>query len=179
MQTNILKFSTLALLLLAGAFGACNKDETTEQEVITTVVARIFAADGSLDQEFEWNDLDGPGGNAPTVDNILLAANKTYNCTIEVYDRSTTPERDLTLEIDSEKTAHLFVYTPDGVNITVSSSDTDANGKPYDRVVAWQTGTASVGSMMVVLKHEPDKNAADPAQTGDTDFEVAFPVRIQ
>lgn len=179
MQTNTLKFGMLALLLLAGALTACNKDESTEQEVITTVVAHLVAADGSLDQTYEWNDLDGPGGNVPTIDNIILAANKTYNCTIEVYDRSTSPDRDLTLEIDAEKTAHLFVYTPDGVNITVSSSDTDANGKPYDRVGIWQTGTASVGSMTVVLKHEPDKNAANPAQTGDTDFDVAFPVRIQ
>ncbi|MBK8965517.1 MAG: hypothetical protein R3D58_21375 [Saprospiraceae bacterium] len=178
MKSNILKISAFALLLSL-AFTACKKDETTEQEVITTVVARIFAADGSLDQSFEWNDLDGPGGNAPTIDNIILAANKTYNCTIEVYDRSTTPDRDITLEIDSEKAEHLFVYTPDGVNITVSSSDTDENGKPFDRVVVWQTGTASVGSMTVVLKHEPDKDAANPAQTGETDFEVAFPVRIQ
>jgi hypothetical protein len=179
MQANTVKIAALAMLLLAISFSACNKDTTTEQEVITTVIATISAADGSLNQSFEWNDLDGPGGNAPTVDNILLVANKTYNCTIEVWDRSTVPDRDLTLEIDAENTQHLFVYTPDGVNITVSSSDNDNNGKPYRRLVAWQTGTASIGSMTVTLKHEPNKDAADPDVTGETDFEVAFPVRVQ
>ena len=178
MRENAFKFSIMAALMLGLTFSACKKDETTEQEVVTTVVLQLVATDGSLNQTYEWNDLDGPGGNAPTVDNILLTANKTYTCTISVYDRSSTPEENITDEIIAENTSHLFVYTTDAVTITIAPTDTDDDGKPFRRMTNWTAGSTAIGSVTVTLKHEPDKDAANPDVTGDTDFEVSFPVRI-
>ena len=178
MSNNIIKFAILSILFLAAGLSACKKETGTEQEVITTVVVQLIAADGSLNQKFEWNDLDGPGGNAPTVENILLTSGKTYSCQVKVYDRSRTPEVDITTEILAENTKHLLVYTTDGVNITVTPTDTDDNGKPFRLATNWTAGALSVGTLTITLKHEPDKNAANPDSTGDTDFEVAFPVRI-
>ncbi len=179
MRMNKIFSISLPLALLALSLAGCKKDNTTEQEVITTVVVHLTAADGSYNQEFEWNDPDGAGGNNPAIDNIVLPSGKTYSCQIRVYDRSKTPEVDIAAEIKAENTAHLFVYIPDGVDIIVTPTDTDDNGKPFRIATNWAAGAPSVGSMTILLKHEPDKNAANPDLTGETDFEVAFPVRIQ
>lgn len=179
MQTNTLKFAALAALLISLTLGACKKDAATEREVITNIVLHLKAQDGTFEQDFEWLDPDGDGGVGPTADNILLDAGKVYDCTVKVYDRSQTPEVDVTAEIQAENTEHLLVYTPVGVNVTVTPADTDDNGKPFRLKTVWEAGAVSVGSMTVILKHEPDKNAADPDVTGETDFEVSFPVRIK
>lgn len=180
MKNNVLKITLLALLTLAG-FSACkDKDEApTEQENITTIVVDIRAADGSLVAEYEWNDLDGPGGNDPEIDTIVLDAGKTYSCDIHVYDRSRTPDVDITLEIEAESTEHLFVYAVAAADVAITALDTDADGKPFRLVTQWVTGAVSSGSVNIQLKHEPDKDAADPDATGDTDFDVTFPVRVQ
>ncbi len=175
---KLIKLGAFALLGLSLTWTGCKKDNATEPEVITTVVLHLKATDGSLDQAFEWNDPDGDGGNAPTVDNILLATGKTYTCKIQVLDRSQTPEVDITDEIEAENTEHLFVFKTDGVNITIAGADTDANGKPFRLSTTWTAGALSLGAVTVTLKHEPDKNAVDPDATGETDFEVDFPVRI-
>ncbi|MBK6933192.1 MAG: hypothetical protein IPH12_20900 [Saprospirales bacterium] len=179
MQKNSIKTVALGGLLLALALSGCKKDNTTEQEVITTVVVELIPADGSAIQHFEWNDLDGDGGNAPQVDNLVLLAGKTFLCQLQVFDRSKTPEANITTEIEAENTKHLFVFAPDGVNLTVLGADTDDTGKPFRLQTVWTTGTVSVGLLNILLKHEPDKDASNPDATGETDFEVAFPVRIQ
>lgn len=172
-----LSFFTLLLTLV---FAACKKDKKeTEQENITTVVVHLTATDGSLDQEFEWNDADGPGGNAPDIQTIALAAGKTYTCHLHVYDRSQSPAEDITEEIEAESAAHLFVFSVSTANLQIADADTDDNGKPFRLETTWTTGAASSGTVNVVLKHEPDKSAADPNATGETDFDVTFPVTIQ
>ncbi len=179
MLHNTMKFGVLLALFLAIGASACKKnDDSTEQEVITTVIVHLIATDGSFNQKFEWSDLDGPGGDDPTVQNILLSTGKTYSCSLEVLDRSKTPEDDITAEIKAENTNHLLVYTPDGVNINVVSTDTDDNGKDFRLETKWVAGALSVGTITITLKHEPDKTAANPDITGETDFEVSFPVRI-
>ncbi len=71
------------------------------------------------------------------------------------------------------------VARSNGVNLTVLGADTDDTGKPFRLQTVWTTGTVSVGLLNILLKHEPDKDASNPDATGETDFEVAFPVRIQ
>ncbi|MBL7804736.1 MAG: type 1 periplasmic binding fold superfamily protein [Saprospiraceae bacterium] len=180
MKKMMLKLTFLTLIFLALGITACKDDKKeTEQENITTVVVHLTATDGSLDQEFEWNDADGPGGNAPDIQPITLAAGKTYNCHIHVYDRSQSPAEDITEEIEEENTEHLFVFAVTGANIQIADADVDSNGKPFRLETVWTTGAASSGTVNVVLKHEPDKSAADPNATGETDFDVTFPVTIQ
>ena len=175
---NSIKLFGLLFLALTLVTTACKKDEETEEELITTIVLHLVASDGSLDQEFEWNDLDGDGGTAPTIDNIRLTAGLTYTCHVEVYNRLETPEEDVTVEIMDESAEHLFVYTPSGADLTVVSTDTDSNGDVFGLMTTWTAGAASTGSINVVLKHEPDKTATDPGSTGETDFDIVFPVEI-
>jgi hypothetical protein len=179
MQTNTVKFGVLAALLLAFTFGACKKDDNTEQELITTVVVHLTATDGSFDQEYTWDDRDGDGGNAPTIEEIALPANKTINCHVHFYDRSKTPEEDITEEVEAESAEHLLVYAVTGANLTIAAADTDSNGKVFRLKTTWTTGAASTGSLKVSLRHEPNKDEANPDVTGEVDAEVDFPVKIQ
>lgn len=179
MQTQLLKVNILAALLLILALASCKKDNTTEQELITTIVVHLTATDGSFEQEFEWNDPDGDGGNAPTIEDIVLPAGKTFHCHIHFYDRSKTPAEDITAEVESENTAHLLVYTVSGANLTVTPDDADDNGKPFRLETTWVTGAASTGTVQVVLRHEPDKSAANPDVTGDVDAAADFAVKVQ
>lgn len=179
MQTQRLKVHILAALLLTIAFVSCKKDKETEQELITTVVVHLTATDGSFEQEFEWDDRDGDGGAAPVIDEIILPAGKTYNCHVHFYDRSKTPEEDITEEVEAENTEHLLVYSVSGANLTITATDTDDNGKPLRLKTAWTTGAASNGTVKVTLRHEPDKDAANPDTTGDVDAEAEFVVKVQ
>lgn len=180
MQTHIAKPGTLAALLLALTFGACSKDNTTEQETITTVIVHLTATDGSFNEEFTWSDPDGDGGKAPVIDDIVLPPNKSFNCHVHFYDLSKTPGVDITEEVEEENTQHLLVYSIlVGLNLNIVAADTDTNGKPFRLETTWTTGAASTGSVKVTLRHEPDKNAADPDVTGEVDAEVVFPVKIQ
>ncbi|MFN0014350.1 MAG: type 1 periplasmic binding fold superfamily protein [Saprospiraceae bacterium] len=180
MQTNTVKHVLVAAFLLALACSACKKDEpVTEPETITTVVVHLKSADGTFDEEFTWDDRDGDGGIAPVIDEILLSPNKMYTCQVHFYDRSKTPEKDITEEVEEENTDHLLVYGITGANLTIAAADTDDNGKPFRLLTAWASGAASSGTVMVVLRHEPDKDAANPDVTGEVDAEVVFPVKIQ
>ena len=175
---KIQNFALLGLLLSGLAIVGCKKDNTTEQETITTVVVHLTATDGSFNQEFEWDDPDGDGGEAPSIDEIMLPANKTFHAHVHFYDRSKTPAEDITEEVEGENTAHLLVYTLTGANVTITPDDTDDNGKPFRLESSWATGAASAGTVKVTLRHEPDKNAANPDITGEVDAEAEFVVKV-
>jgi len=180
MQTHTVKFGTWAIILLALTFGGCSKDDTTEQETITTVLVHLTSTDGSFNEEFTWSDPDGDGGQAPVVDDIVLPPNKAYNCHVHFFDLSKTPGVDITEEVEEEDTKHLLVYSVlVGLNLNIAAADTDANGKPFRLQTTWTAGAASTGSVKITLRHEPDKDAADPDVTGEVDAEVVFPVKIQ
>lgn len=179
MQTQILKVNVLTALLLAISFVSCKKDKETEQELITTVVVHLKATDGSFEQEFEWDDRDGDGGAAPVIDEIIVPAGKAYDCHIYFYDRSKTPEENITEEVEAENTEHLLVYSVSGANLTITATDTDDNGKPFRLKTTWTTGAASNGTVKVSLRHEPDKDAANPDTTGEVDAEATFVVKVQ
>ncbi len=180
MQNNTLKMGTLALLLLTLSLISCKKDDTTEQETITTVLVHLTSTDGSFNEEFTWSDPDGDGGQAPVIDDIVLDPNKSYNCHVHFYDLSKTPGVDITEEVEEEDTKHLLVYAVlVGLNLNIAAADTDVNGKPFRLQTTWTAGAASTGSVKITLRHEPNKDAADPDVTGEVDAEVTFPVKIQ
>ena len=175
------KYLFFSLFALAMGFFACNDDDDnngTEQELITTVVLH-FTGPG-VDQEFEFEDLDGAGGNNPTIDTIVLPP-LTANllCHIHVYDRSKTPEEDITEEIEEEADDHLFLFDISGPDMTFVYADTDTKGLPLGIKTNWVTDQPSVGNLRVTLYHEPTNksNLSDPG--GDVDVEVTFPVVIK
>ncbi len=104
---------------------------------------------------------------------------KTYHCQVHFYDRSKTPEVDITAEVAEENTAHLLVYTVNGANVTITPDDADDNGKPFRLETTWAAGAASNGTVKITLRHEPDKSAANADETGEVDAAAEFTVRVQ
>ncbi len=180
MKIKVSSFASLALMLsVLFALGGCEKHDHTEQENITTI--KLLVTGPGFDEVFTWNDADGPGGNAPVIDEIVLPASTTgLQCAIVVSDESQSPAVDYTSEISAENEAHLFTWTvTGGASLTITGADQDSSGKPFSQITNWVTGQASTGFLNVKLYHEPaDKtNSANPG--GEVDFDIAFPVKIQ
>jgi hypothetical protein len=183
---NTIKMNRLTpfFLLILGAgvllTAGCKKDEKgTEQETITTIVLHFTGA--GLDQEFEWSDTDGDGGNAPNIQEIVLPALSTnINCHVYVYDKSKNPVADITEEIEEESNEHLLVYRPDAaLGVTWNYNDTDGNGKPLGVQTRWNTTAPATGKLRVTLYHEPGTKDDLNNPGGEVDFDVEFPVKIQ
>jgi hypothetical protein len=173
---------TLLLALVAATsllFSACDKDEETAEENITTIEVHLTGP--GFDQKFYWNDTDGDGGAAPTIDEITLPAlTGNIACHLHVYDRSVTPEVDITEEIEAESADHLFVYTLTGATgLTLGDFNTDSNGARFGLTSTWETGQPGTGSLNIKLYHEPTDKSSTTAPGGDVDFDVTFPVKIQ
>ncbi len=183
-QFGIFNILSSVMLVLGLLLGGCGKDDPpppiNEGELITTLT--VVLVDSSNIENMvsaSFRDVDGPGGNAPTVDAIVLQANKTYWCTIMVLDESKNPAVDIGEEILEEAEDHQFYFQAQGVNVAVTYRDADQVGLPLGIETAWSTGVASNGTVTITLKHKPGiKAAGDPITVGDTDIEVTFAVTV-
>jgi hypothetical protein len=183
---NIFKLFTFGIIA-AGLIGvsACQKDDDdmevpTDQEVITTVELEFTPAGGGAAETFTFSDEDGPGGDAPVVDQIDLAANTTYSLSVEFIDRSDAANPEfITEEIEDEKEEHLVCFESSIGDVTVTINDQDADGNPLGLSSTVETGAAGTqGTFTIILKHEPSKTASDPCSTGETDVEAEFMIMV-
>ena len=181
-----LRFSSLLTLLIGivFSFSSCIKSEPApadENELITTV--RLKFTDGSSVQTFQWQDLDGDGGKAPTIQNVALKINKTYKLDIELLDESKTPLVDQTKEIVEKKDEHLFVFTPTPSNLlTYTYGDKDTKNFPIGLTGSMRTTVAGTGTLRVVLRHQPPVNGMaqknGTATPGSSDVDITFNVAV-
>ena len=183
---------TLKLFALAGlglAVSQCTPtpEEENESELITTVrLVLTDSQDASNTATVEWQDLDGVGGDDPTVGDLTLMAGTTYNATIEFLDESGDAVEDITEEVEEEGDEHQVFYVPAaGLNLTFTYGDMDSADNPIGIETTMTTGAASTGALTVTLRHEPDKAAAGVSDGditnagGETDVTVDFDVTIQ
>jgi len=187
-----MKFSNkvfLILSLFAFVFlTACNDDpEEPEnpEEVITTFTYTLVSTSGTA-VTLSFRDIDGDGGNAPTISGGTLAANTSYVGTATFLNESVSPTDVVTEEIEEEDDEHQLFFVPSSsLNATVTYLDTDDDGNPIGLSSSLVTGDASSGQLTIILRHEPDKfadgvsggNIANAG--GETDIEVTFDVTIQ
>lgn len=175
----------LSLLLLAPfLFVACDDEAPTppnEEEVITTLRYTLSPADGGDPIVFEFRDLDGDGGSAPSISAPPLAANAVYGAQITLLNEQVTPSEEINPEIISEALDHQLFYQTDVPGLTVTYLDADVNGFPLGLTTQLRTGAPATGELTVALIHEPTKNMeGDPDGVGgETDIEVTFPVTVQ
>jgi hypothetical protein len=180
---NLIKNTVLTIVVATMACTtACKKkvEETTNQEeLITTVLLNFSNTDTTFVVKYE--DLDGAGGNAPTIGAINLKANKTYNVSLVITDASKTPTVNISDEVKAEGTDHQFFYVVNTANVSVKTTDVDANNNPLGLMSAWATTTANTGSVTLTLKHQPNIKPAVPGNitVGDTDIEATFAVTIK
>jgi hypothetical protein len=175
--------SGIIIIIFAMALSACRKEkgESNEEELITTMIVTATPQGGGTPLEFRFEDLDGPGGDNATQDNIVLAANKTYDVAITLLNETVNPAEDITEEVEEEGDAHRLYYEPAaGSNITASDLDTDGAGVPLGITSTWTTTSAATGSITITLRHypgnPPDKQIPDPVNSpkSSTDITVTF-----
>lgn len=189
-------FLFLSLVCIAATLflSGCDKSDpepVNENELITTLTLRFkkVEEDGqSVSKEpveFSWRDADGSGPGAPVVDDVILDAGATYELTLTLLDESKSPAVNITDEILEEDEEHQFFFSVTGIVATISYDDADGNGKPIGLDNLFKAGALGQGTLAIILRHEPEKNAAgveqgNPANAGgETDLDVAFPITFQ
>lgn len=182
------KKMVLGLLMAVALITSCEKDkpEENDEEVITTMRLSFTPIGGGTTLTYQFDDTDGPGGTAPTQEEIVLAPSKTYNVTVQLLNKTETPVEDITLEVLGEKEAHRFYYEPSvGSGITVAGLDTDGAGVPLGVTSIWTTNAVANGKVKVTLRHyagtPPNKAAGDLVNSSKsaTDIEVEFNTKVQ
>jgi len=178
----------LALLLTATIIlSGCEKDDpvvVNEEEVITTLNYTLTSANGAV-TTLSFQDLDGDGGNAPTITGGTLAANQTYTGSLTLLNETEEPAESITEEIEAEDAEHQFFFQSDISGLTVAYADQDADGNPVGLSSTLTTGAAASGTVTIILRHEPVKSADGVSEgditnaDGETDIEVEFPVDVQ
>ena len=177
------KLSFLLVLFGLIIISSCKKDtiDPNEEELITTFKVEFTEKVTRAKQSFEFKDLDGEGGNAPSkFEEIILAAGKSYECELYLLNESVMPVDNITLEIEAEADDHQFYFTPSIAGLLVTDLNKDTKGLPLGIESIWTTGSAATGTINISLKHKPGTKAAnDPITKGDTDISLDFKVRVQ
>ncbi len=183
-------FSNYYIVLLFGLFilASCNKDEPVIEEpveLITTLIYTLTPTDGGSPVEFRFTDIDGDGGDAPTITTENLASNTTYTGSISLLNESESPAEDIAEEVAEEDDEHQMFFAVSGADLTVSYNDTDGDGNPLGLATSLVTQAAGSGTLTITLRHEPNKDGVGVSEGditnagGETDIEVAFPVTIE
>ena len=188
MRHPILKTFAFALALSATTLApGCKGDDCEpgedchehESELITSMkIAFTDSITGAAAFEYGFEDADGVGGNAPSIDSIKLAPNTTYNASVRIYTTHEGHSHEITSEIQAEDHEHLFCYTVTSAALDIQRTESDG-AFPVGLLTRWRAGAAGSGTAKVVLRHQPDGQKDGSCTPGDTDLEVLFPVKIQ
>ncbi len=190
----MLKYCSVAFILLIVLLsGGCIKEPlpVNESELITTVQLTLTDTAAPYNSySIVFRDLDGDGGEDATLtpDSLTLPAGTMFRAALLLLDER-NPEADtINHEITAENTAHQFFYQPIPSDLITNFSylSFDDNAKPLGLEFELQTKTSAAnGALKVILRHEPDKNGLHVADNditnagGETDIEIAFPLRVQ
>lgn len=182
MKSKILLLATVFIGALI--FFGCEKDDpeiVNEEELITTLT---FTLNGPDTVVMTFQDLDGDGGNAPTIVGGALQANQSYSGSITLSNDSETPAEDITAEVAEEDDEHQLFFDSSISDLMVAYNDEDGDGNPLGLSTTITTGAAGTGTLTVTLRHEPAKDAEGVAEGnianagGETDIEVTFDIEV-
>lgn len=180
-------FLSLVLIFMQG----CREHEIVyplnEEELITTVTLTFAKLDEQgiptgESSTFSWRDEDGSGD--PEIDEIVLSAHTQYSLSLEILDESKSPPEDITSEIRAEGEEHQFFFSVEGTELVITYDDSDEGGQPIGLSSKATTEEGGTGSLTVVLRHQPDKNAEGVENGeianagGDTDIEAKFQLTV-
>tara|TARA_R110000850_G_scaffold277086_1_gene422532 strand:+ start:276756 stop:277322 length:567 start_codon:yes stop_codon:yes gene_type:complete len=184
---KILSFLFISTLILS----SCSSDDDNsepilEEEVITTL--NVTLTGGSTPVTLNYRDLDPDGSTAPTITvSGALEANTLYTGSITLLNELENPVDNITEEIMEEDDEHQFFYqVGTGLNISnLTYLDFDGNANPLGLNFSFETGDASEGNFTIILRHEPNKEAAGVSDGnianagGETDISTTFELEIQ
>lgn len=176
----ILSIFVISITLFAG----CSDDpeSTNEEEVITTITVTLKSkeVDGH-EVTLSWDDLnlDAVVDENEIVVSGNLLADTTYQASVQILNRSTNPEVDITEEIKEEAEEHILCYIVTGAGISITTTDEDKYGMPLGLTSTWATTSAvSEGTVNVALRHQPGVKTGDCPGFGETDATITFPVNV-
>lgn len=184
----LLRLTVPMLLLVWG----CEDDPTSpdpgnEQELITKVVLTLTESGSSNMVTATYNDPDGPGGAAPTIDTLTVKAGSTYVGTVQLFDETKNPIANLTEEVAEEAEEHQFFYTPQGElagRLVLTILDKDSKNLPVGLKfsVAVSSGPPVTGSaansLNVVLSHFDEVTKSGTDRSDESDVDINVPVTI-
>lgn len=178
----------LGLSLFFAVSCSSNEPEVIDEpELITTLnVTFTNVADAADIVTATFRDIDGPGGNAGTFTQTTLKANTSYSVMVAFLNESVSPTEDITEEVREEDEDHqVFFIAGAALNLSYTYNDMDSDGNPIGLSGSANLTGASIGSLDVVLIHEPNKSATgvstgDIANAGgEEDIRVQFTVTVQ
>lgn len=182
-------FIYIIILIQSILLSNCQKTDPVipnEEELITTLKYTLAPMGGGKPIILSFQDLDGDGGNPPVITGGLLATNTVYLGNLELLNELTQPVTNITEEIQEESKAHQFFFkTSGGLVSTIQYNDSDSDGYPLGLKTKFLTTSVSSGSLIITLRHEPDKSAQGVANGditnagGETDIEITFNVQVQ
>lgn len=185
MDTNKLIF---ALFIACTLFiiPSCSPDDELpeEEEVITEVIWTLTPQGGGDVVMLTFLDADGEGGNDPVITGGTLAANTIYDGSITLANTIESPAEDITAEVAAEDKEHQFFFSTTVAGLTITYADADGDSNPVGLENTVTTTDAGQGTLGLVLRHEPDKNASGVSDGditnagGETDIEVTFDVEV-
>lgn len=180
-----MKKAAYALLFASTLFVSC-EDEVNdppipnEEEVITTLTYTLTGA-GSV-HTFTFQDLDGDGGNAPSITVDTITSGVTYSGSLTLLNE--IENEDVTIEIFDEAEEHQFFFQSSDPALSVSYDDDDENQQPIGLLSVLSASDPGDYSLTITLRHEPDKSAAGVSDGditnagGETDIEVTFQIHV-
>jgi len=183
--TRFLSMLAIAALVFTSCSDDDDPDPVNDREVITNLTI-VFEAEGVEDVTLESEDLDGTDG--PGTPEVTITGtfqeNTTYTGTITVLNQTVTPTENVTIEIRDEDDEHQFFFTTTGSLGDTEYLDFDDDENPLGLSFRLSTGDAGMGTILVTLRHELDKDAAGVSEGditnagGDTDIAQLFSVSV-
>lgn len=162
------RLSLLIGLCCTVLLAACGHDDDdpiggNEGEVISTVELSFTPTSGGTATIVRFDDPDGDGGQAPTIDDLVLAPGD-YDLALRFENGLESPPEDITVEVSDESSEHQLFFTGSAVDGPATDNlgaallhqyaDQDDNGFPVglqNTVVARQ----GQGELVVTLRHLP------------------------
>lgn len=192
------QYKYYSIILLIGLLSACKKNDGKDatnppiinaQEQITTVTLIGYNADSTNMFSVSWEDLDGPGGQSPAIDSLLLDTGTQYNVEVLLLDKTKTPWDTISNEVEEKKNVHQFFYTPDAGltgKMSISILDYDDNTPPLPVGLNFTINTQAssgfalpfTGGLKMVLSHyDGIPKTASPSP--ESDIDIRFAVRLK
>lgn len=157
-------------------------DKLNEEELIIAVELHFSSAGGAEQKLISFLDADG---SSPVITADTLSSDSVYTVEVRLYSEGGDLPDDITSEIVTEGTEHQFFFQVSGANATITYADADADGHPVGLLTHWSVGASGTGSVLVTLRHQPDKSAAGVSAGditnagGDTDIEITLPLVVE
>lgn len=176
LTTSIITLSIFGFLFTQSSCKKTTPPDPNEEELITTFKIMFTDSAGIKPMVMaSYKDLDGDGGNNPSVfDTIRLQANTIYNASILLLDESKSPADTISNEVLEEGAEHLFCFTPANTNATIVRTDKDINNLEIGLSSKWTIGAASNGTTQIVLRHQPDNIKTGSCTPGSSDVDLTF-----